>query len=197
MGKKKAISGFTEDTPLNLLLDAGAFFKNFKYGVDTYESAITAGKLLGATTGGGEFNAVPTFRDVEVDGVKGPAKGMKFLDKWDVDLLANLIEVTAETIRASLGAARVTESEDKKYDIIEGKNWIDEDDYFENVAWLGTISGSGEPVIIIIDNALGTEGFKIAPQDKNNAVIKSRFVGHYDAKKLSEPPYHVYYPKAE
>ena len=43
-------SGYTSETPKSLLLDAGAFFKNFYVGTDTFESAVTAGKLIGANT---------------------------------------------------------------------------------------------------------------------------------------------------
>lgn len=97
MGKKKVFTGFTKETPENLLLDAGAFFKNFVYvpggdNNDTYDSAVAAGKLLGATKGGGEFSAVPTIRQIEVDGVKGRAKGLETIDSWEVYLKATILE---------------------------------------------------------------------------------------------------------
>ena len=55
----KKYSGFTTDTSKSLLLNAGAFFKNFVVGTDTFDGAVAGGKLLGATKGGGEFSAVP------------------------------------------------------------------------------------------------------------------------------------------
>ena len=48
-------SGFTTETAQSLLLNAGAFFKNFDPATDTFDSAVAAGKLIGATKGGGEF----------------------------------------------------------------------------------------------------------------------------------------------
>lgn len=66
----KTYTGYTSDTADNLLLDAGAFFVNFEVGTDTYESAREAGKLLGATRGGGEFKAGMSVRAIEVDGVR-------------------------------------------------------------------------------------------------------------------------------
>lgn len=74
MANPKVYSGFTAKTPEKLLLDAGAFFKNFEVGVDTFESAVTAGKLIGATAGGGVFEAKPDIRPIEIDGVKGCGK---------------------------------------------------------------------------------------------------------------------------
>ena len=45
-------SGFSAGTSNKLMLDAGAFFKNFAVGTDTYATAKAAGKLIGATQGG-------------------------------------------------------------------------------------------------------------------------------------------------
>ena len=59
---KTTYSGFTEATAENLLLDAGAFFVDYEVDTDTFETAVTSGKLLGATRGGGSFNATPTIR---------------------------------------------------------------------------------------------------------------------------------------
>lgn len=55
----KKFSGFTKSTQEHLLLNAGAYFKNYEVEKDTYDTAVAAGKLLGATRGGGQFNAVP------------------------------------------------------------------------------------------------------------------------------------------
>ena len=72
-GKKRSYSGFTKKTAEHLLLDAGAFFKNFTYeeggtSNDTFDSAVKAGKLIGATKGGGEFSAVASIRAGERPG---------------------------------------------------------------------------------------------------------------------------------
>ena len=44
-------TGLTTKTPDNLLLDAGAYFKNYDIAKDTPETAKD--KLIGATQGGG------------------------------------------------------------------------------------------------------------------------------------------------
>ena len=202
MGKKKVFTGFTKETPERLLLDAGAFFKNFVYipggdRNDTYDSAVAAGKLLGATKGGGEFSAVPNIRQIEVDGTKGRTKGLEYIDYWDVYIKATIVEATTDAIKSALCAANVDAGSDTKYDVITGKSEIELSDYIDNVTWVGKLSGSNEPVIIIVDNALNTDGLKLTVQDKSEATIPMTFYGHYDTESLEEPPFHVFYPKKE
>lgn len=196
MNKKKSFNGLTKKTKENLMLDAGAFFKNFTVGEDTYETAKTGGKCIGATKGGGEFSAKPNIRNIEIDGVKGKAKGMEVIDSWDVTLKANLIEVTKDTVSTSLCAAEVDESSNEDYYIIQGKDYIADDDYIENITYVGTISGSDKPVIIQVLNSINTEGLSLSMQDKSETVIAATFTGHYDDDD-DNPPFKIYYPKVK
>lgn len=186
-------SGYTSNTPQHLLLDSGAFFKNYDISADTPETA--ASKLLGATRGGGEFNAKPTIRTIEVDGVKGAAKGLKVLDTWEISLMANVLEVTTETIKSALVAGDVDTSTNADYDIITARNNIELTDYISNITWIGTLSGSNKPAIIQVYNALCNDGLTLKTEDKNEAVITLTFVGHYDGSDLQTPPFAIYYPK--
>ena len=202
MKKKRSFSGFTKQTPEHLLLDAGAFFKNFTYEVngesnDTFDSAVAAGKLIGATKGGGEFSAVPEIRQIEVDGVKGRAKGLEVIDSWDVYLKATVLETTTQAIHAALSAADVDSQSDDKYDVITGNSAIGLDDYVDNVTWVGTLSGSDEPVIIQVYNGLNTEGLKFNVQDKSEATIPLTFYGHYTFDDLDSRPFKILYPKKQ
>lgn len=200
MGKKRSFSGFTKNTPDHLLLDAGAFFKDFIYepggtSNDTYDSAVTAGKLIGATQGGGEFSAVPSIRQIEVDGVKGRAKGLEVIDSWDVYLKATILETTAESVKVALSAATVDSTSDEDYDVITGNAAIGLDDYIDNVTWIGTLSGSEKPVIIQVYNGLNTDGLKLTVKDKGEATIPATFYGHYPPDDLDSPPFKIFYPK--
>lgn len=197
---KKNYSGFTTKTAERLLLDAGAFFKNFVYEAggsenDTFDNAVAEGKLLGATKGGGEFSAVPAIRQIEVDGVKGRAKGLETIDSWDVYLKATVLEASAETIKAALCSATIDSTTDTTYDIITGNADVSLDDYIENITWVGKLSGSDEPVIIQVYNALNTDGLKLTVQDKSEATIPMTFYGHYTQEDLNTPPFKVFYPK--
>ena len=135
------------------------------------------------------------IRQIEVDGVKGRAKGLETIDSWDVYLKATVLETTAESIKAALGAATVDTESDEKYDVITGNAAIGLEDYLDNVTWIGTLSGSSEPVIIQVYNGLNTEGLKLTVQDKNEATIPMTFYGHYTDDDLDSPPFKVLYPK--
>lgn len=195
MFKRKKISGFTEKTAENLLLDAGAFFVDYEIDTDTFEDAVTAGKLLGATRGGGQFSAVPEIRRIEVDGVSGSAKGLTVIDSWAVNMSANILEISKEVLTRSLAASEIDEATNEEYDIIKAKNFIELTDYIDNITYVGTLSGSKEPVIIQVYNALNTTGLTLQTQSKNEAVIAMELEGHYSADDLDNPPFAIFYPK--
>lgn len=192
----KKYSGFTTETAKSLLLNAGAYFKNFDVSTDNFDSAVAAGKLIGATKGGGEFSAVPEIRQIEVDGVAGRAKGLETIDSWDIYLKANVLEVKEATIQSGLAASSVDTSTNTDYDIITASNNLEVSDYIDNITWVGTLSGSDKPVIIQIFNALNTEGLKFSTTDKAEATISLTFYAHYTQDDLDTPPFKIYYPKA-
>ena len=192
----KKYSGFTTETAKSLLLNAGAYFKNYDVNTDDFDSAVTAGKLIGATKGGGEFSAVPEIRQIEVDGVAGRAKGLETIDSWDIYLMANVLEVKEATIQSGLAASSVDTSTNTNYDIITASNNLEVSDYIDNITWVGTLSGSDKPVIIQIFNALNTEGLKFSTTDKAEATISLTFYAHYTQDDLDTPPFKIYYPKA-
>ena len=192
----KKYSGFTTETAKSLLLNAGAYFKNFDVSTDNFDSAVAAGKLIGATKGGGEFSAVPEIRQIEVDGVAGRAKGLETIDSWDIYLKANVLEVKEATIQSGLAASSVDTSTNTDYDIITASNNLEVSDYIDNITWVGTLSGSNKPVIIQIFNALNTEGLKFSTTDKAEATISLTFYAHYTQDDLDTPPFKIYYPKA-
>lgn len=192
----KKYSGFTTETAKSLLLNAGAYFKNFDVDTDDFDSAVAAGKLIGATKGGGEFSAVPEIRQIEVDGVAGRAKGLETIDSWDIYLKANVLEVKEATIQSGLAASSVDTSTNTDYDIITASNNLEVSDYIDNITWVGTLSGSDKPVIIQIFNALNTEGLKFSTTDKAEATISLTFYAHYTQDDLDTPPFKIYYPKA-
>lgn len=193
----KKYSGFTSATAESLVLNAGAFFKNFTVGTDTFDSAVTAGKLIGATKGGGEFSAVPEVRQIEVDGVAGRAKGLEVIDSWETYLKATVLEIKEDTLMLGLGAATKTENAQTGYDAISADASIELTDYIENITWVGTLSGSNKPVIIQVYNALNTDGLKLSVQDKSEASIEMTFYGHYAQGSLDTAPFKIFYPTTE
>ena len=186
-------SGFTTETAQRLLLDAGAFYKGL---LPTEFGTLPQEKLLGATRGGGTFNAVPELRDIAVDGVKGRAKGLKVLDSWDINMSVNLLEVTVESLQLALGATTVDTTTETDYDVVKANNEIVEADYVDNITYVGKLSGSDKPVIIQMFNVYNSNGLTFSRVDKDESVITMELQAHYDAEELETPPFALYYPKA-
>jgi hypothetical protein len=191
----KLVSGVTSTTATKLLLGAGAFFKNYDPTTDT--PATASEKLIGATQGGGSFSAVPTVRKIEIDGVKGSVKGMQVIDEWVVTLVSNVKEISVDAIKLALGVATSeTSTSPTGYTKITANSDIATGDYLTNLTWVGTLSGSDKPVIIVVKNALSINGLSLAVADKNEAVIPITVTGNYDADDLEEAPFDIYYPTA-
>lgn len=190
----KTYSGLNADTPKNLLLDTGAFFVNFDINTDTYESAKA--KLLGATAGGGKFDFKVNYRDVKADGVKGAVKGLKFVESWEISMGAGLLEFKKDIFEHALGAVKTSSTtvNTKNYTKIEGSNVLEDSMYLDNITWIGTLSGSEEPVIIQIFNALNGEGLSFEPKDNDDIVCELNFIGHSTVTTLDTPPFAIYYP---
>ncbi|WMJ78481.1 MULTISPECIES: hypothetical protein [unclassified Sedimentibacter] len=189
-------SGITDKTADNLLLDAGAFFKNFIVGTDTFESAVTANKLIGATQGGGSFSAIPTIRKIDVDGTMGVRKGLQHIDEWVVTISANVKEISQDTIKIALGSGDVVDGPNN-YKKITANHQIRLTDYIDNITWVGKLSGSEMPVIIVVKNALATSGLTLNVADKAEAVIAMTFTGHFTNNDPLVPPFEIYYPNKE
>lgn len=185
-------SGFTADTAKHLQIDAGAFYKNYDPATDT--PATASAKLLGATAGGGSFSAVPTIRQIEIDGVKGAVKGLEVIDEWAVTITANVKEITASVMAAALATGNASASTTPAGTKITAGSEIADSDYLQNITWVGRISGSANPVIIVVKNALATNGLTLTTADKAEGVIAMTFTGHYTAADLDTPPFEIYYP---
>ena len=190
-----AITGLTSSTPEKLLLDAGAFYKNYDF-TKTYDKQA-AGSLIGATAGGGSFSAVPQVRKIEVDGGKTNVKQLEVIDGWVVTMTANVKEVTATTLELALGAFNETDATEAGITgckRIVGKENFESTDYAENLTWIGKLSGSEKPVIVSIKNALCLNGLSLTMADKSEAVIPVTVTGHYDLSDLDTPPFEIIYP---
>lgn len=197
----KPYSGYNANTPDKLLLDAGAVFKNFIVGTDTYASAKAAGKCLGATQKGSEFSAVPQIRRMELDGVHTRTKGDTLIDGWDVYLKTTLVEMTTQTLKLALGVGdSAASSTATGYDEVTARDTITDNDYTTNITFIGNILGEDDPIIIQVFNAFHEGGLTITNEDKNNAAVECQFYGYLDptvydsvANPLT-PPFKIYRP---
>lgn len=185
-------TGYTANTKSNLLLGAGALYKNFTVGTDT----PSTGTVIGATQGGLEFKAIPTVRNIQIDGILGKVAELDVIDSWECSLAGTFIEINEEVIRRSLAATSIDTSTSEDYDIIKGATEFSSEDYLTNVTYIGTLSGSDKPVIIQINNAIDLGGLTFKTEDGKEGTIDVTFEGRYAITDEGVPPFAIYWPKA-
>lgn len=186
------ITGLNANTPKRLLLDAGAIIKNYAL---TSDVATNMANVIGATEGGATFAAVPTVHNVVLDGAPTHTKGLERIDEWVVTLSATVKEHTVDSIKLALGAAESSNATNPTgYTKITGKEDFEESDYLDNVAYVGRISGSDKPVIILLKNSLSLNGLNLTATDKNEGGVALVITAHYDPADLGEVPFEIYYP---
>jgi hypothetical protein len=187
-------SGYNSKTAERYVMDAGAVYKNLTFDETTGEAS---GELLGATSGGNEFAIEQETREIEVDGVKGRAKGNTVLVREDVNLTVNLKELTADNVAIAIAGSEKKLSDVEGYDEISGKGRIELTDYTDNIALVARLSGSQKPVIIVLKNVLSMEGFTAKTEESGEMIVPINFGAHYDIDEngVEESPYVIYWPK--
>lgn len=189
-------TGYTEKTPQHYWVDAGAVYKNLKYNSTSKE---WEGTLLGATADGNKVTIEQEYRKIEVDGVFVEAVGQKVLKSSKAEIEINVKEITAENIRLAInGAIREVNEEEAPtgYKVIEGKGKLENKDYIENLALVGTMTGTKQPIIVVLDNALCTSGLDTETKDDDEAVLKMKFEAHAGAEQVADRklPARIYFP---
>ena len=188
--------GITKDTPKNILLGAGTWFKGLKYESGTGWN----GTVLGATSGGSSIKITPEVLDIEIDGALALAMGLAVMQGGSGEAEVNFAEINSDVLKmTTLG--EILSSEDEGYvegfDCIQTKNAIVEGDYVENLGFVGYTADQSKQIIVILDYALCKSGFQLDPKNKENSVIKATFTayGGIDTD-LDRVPIRIYYPKS-
>lgn len=186
--------GVTPDTINNIMLGAGVFYKNLSYGAEGWE-----GTVVGATSGGGTVNIEPEYLDVEVDGATVAVKGLtkqKVGETATIEM--NLTELTEGVVVSVLNLTEVSSKSNEAYTCYTTKTNIDETDYLENVAFVGTTT-NGSNVIVIMPNAVCTSAFSLSGQNKTQATytIQYQCTATLDSNNLMKLPLEIYFPVAK
>lgn len=200
--QKKNYNGITNKTPQHLQLGAGAVFKNFVLGTDTYATAKAASKLIGATQGGGTFAAKPKIENIQVDGGGSRVMGFADISEWeDISLKINLLELTAESIRDALALADITnvvEGALAGYKRVSGRVGIADTDYITNITWVGCVTGSSVPMYIQLRNGFNEDGINMDFKDGGAGVLPCTFHAYNALTEFMTDnvtaPFDVYYP---
>lgn len=182
--------GITTETYERLIIDAGQVRIN-------YVDENNPGTLLGATRGGSVFAVETELREMPVDGAKGPVKGDKRITKVTASLECNFIESTTDLLMAAIPGSSKADwpNGSPTHDAITRALGIASADYFTNVTIIGEISGSAEPIILQIQNALADGKLSLGLNDNDEAANKIKFIGHFDPADLDAEPWVIYQPQ--
>lgn len=180
------------DTFKNLQLNAGVLLKSFD--VDT--QTMAADSIVGATSGGVSFTAVPSFIDFgeDIDNCPKNMKEMKKLDSWEAKMSGTFASVSKSLAKTLVGAAdlagsKITPRNDLAAADFSDLWWVG--DYSE-VNEDGTSTGKAGFIAIHLLNSLSTGGFSIQSSDKGKGQFEFEFTGHYSMEDQDKVPFEVY-----
>ena len=177
-----------ETTFQNLQLNAGVLLSAFNP-----ESATVANEsIIGATTGGVNFTATPTFSDYgeDIDNCPKNMKELKKLDAWEISMSGTYVTVDANAVKSLVGAADVTGNK------ITPRNDVQLAD-FTDIWWVGDYSDkngetNGGFVAIHMMHTLSTGGFAIKSSDNGKGNFAFTYTAHYSMDAQETVPFEVY-----
>ena len=177
-----------ETTFKNLQLNAGVLLSAF----NPTSATVADESIIGATTGGVNFTATPTFSDYgeDIDNCPKNMKELKKLDSWDITMSGTYVTVDANAVKALVGAADVSGNK------ITPRNDLKLTD-FTDVWWVGDYSDqngetNGGYVAIHMMNALSTGGFAIQSSDNSKGNFAFTYTAHYSMSAQDTVPFEVY-----
>ena len=154
--------------------------------------AVADAKILGATTGGINFTATPSFVDFgeDIDNCPKNTLQLKRLDDWEIKCSGNFVTVSAAL------AERLTAAGDLSGEKITPRRDISTSDFKE--LWLvGDYSDkngetNGGYVAIHMLNTLSTGGFQIQTGDKAKGQFAFEFTAHFSMDAQDTVPFEIY-----
>lgn len=180
-----------ESTFQELQLNAGILAFEF----DPANGTLDKANMMGATTGGINFVATPSFVDFgeDIDNCPKNTMELKKLEAWEVKMSGTFVSINAASAKTAVGAADIDETDATK---IVPRNDIAAED-FKDLWWIGDYSDkngdeNGGFVAIHMLNSLSTGGFQIQSTDKGKGQFKFEFTAHYSIEDQSRVPFEVY-----
>lgn len=182
-----------------LVLNAGYLATNFN--IETEEEP-TEEELLGATTGGINFTAVPSFTDFgeDIDNCPKNMKELKQIESWEVKLSGTYVSGSAANVKSMLGAADVTTTSSKASKITPRNDLKDSD--FTDLWLLCDYSNKhgatkGGYCVVHMLNTLSTGGFSLKTGDKEKGQMSFEYTAHYSITAQDTVPCEVYIKAGE
>lgn len=177
------------DTFQKLQLNAGILVSTF-----TPDTGVI-GDILGATTGGIQFNSNPSFSDFgeDIDNCPNNMKELKRLDSYDPTLSGTFLTCTPALAKDLIGAADIDATDTFK--VVPRKDLLAAD--FKEVWWIGDYSdkntgASAGFLAIHLLNALNQAGFQITSGKNEKGQLAFEFHGHYSMDSQDTVPFEIY-----
>lgn len=183
---------YPSNTFQSLVINAGVLLTDF----NPANPSVVNGNILGATTGGLNFKATPSFVDFgeDIDNCPKNTKELKRLDDWEVTMSGTLLSATPAAARylaalADVNGTKITPRD--TLDLTSGTGdfrtlWLVADYSDKN-------TGSGAGFIAIkIMNALSTGGFQLQTADKEKGQFAFELTGHYSMDAQDTVPFEIY-----
>lgn len=187
------------DTFQHLQLNAGVLVSDF----DVTTGTLELEKIIGATTGGLNFNATPEFVDFgeDIDNCPNNMLELKKLTNWTVELSGTWVTLSPTNAKMMIGTADVSDVSSSKVKKITPRNNISLKDY-ETIWWVGDYGEENDDehggfVAIELFNALSTGGFQMQSEKGGKGTFPFTMTGHYSMKNQDEVPYNIYIREAE
>ena len=180
-----------ENTFQNIQLNAGVLLSSF-----TPSSAtVSEEAIIGATTGGINFTATPTYIDFgeDIDNCPKNMKELKKLDSWEAKCSGTFVTIDTAVAKSLIGAADIGTSDTTK---VTPRNDLAQSDF--NDIWIvGDYSDkngdtNGGFIAIHMMNALSTGGFQIQTADKEKGQFAFEYTAHYSMSAQDTVPFEVY-----
>lgn len=174
-----------ENTFETLQLNAGVLCRSFT----PSSGEIKESDIIGATTGGLQFTATPSYTDYgeDIDNCPTNMLELKRIDSIEVTLSGTLLTITPTVAKELAGAADIDSTDTTK---VVPRNDLATTD-FADVWWVGDYGTAGFVAIHVL-NALNTGGFQLQSTDKGKGQFAFTYTGHYSMSAQTTVPYEVY-----
>lgn len=150
---------------------------------------------IGATTGGVNFTATPTYSDfgADIDNCPKNMKELKNLDSWEAKMTGTFVNADTAIAKRLCGAADIGTTDTTK--VTPRNNLADAD--FDDIWLVGDYSDkngeiNGGYIAIKLLNALSTGGFQLKTADKSKGQFAFEFTGHYSMSAQDTVPFEIY-----
>lgn len=150
---------------------------------------------IGATTGGVNFAATPTYSDLgeDIDNCPKNMKELKNIDSWDAKMTGTFVNADTAIAKRLCGAADIGTTDTTK---VTPRNDLKDAD-FDDIWLVGDYSDkngetNGGFIAIKLLNALSTGGFQLKTADKSKGQFAFEFTGHYSMSAQDTVPFEIY-----